>query len=340
MRTDCRWRSALRPTGLFALALACAGPAPSPRERVRLATGAYLMDATYFVARELGLFARHGLEVEPIVINNNGVVLATLVGGEVDVASCGPLNARCFNLVERGAPVRFVAARTFYDPAGCAHDAFVVRSTLLATGAVRGPGSLRGLRLSTERTGSNYFYFSRLLAQGGLTMADIEPVDLPVPMRGEALARGTIDVATASEPWATRMTRDGRARIWKRVADVLPGRQSSYLLFGERLLVDRRDLGERFLAAYLEAAQRLREEGKSERVVAAIAWWTKLDPAELREMCWPATPADARPDPATLAEFQQWALGAGLVDAVTPYERLVDAGFLERLAVAHGEVSP
>ena len=319
---------------LLGAALAACAPPPTRLEKVRVAAGAYLSEAVEFVAKEQGIFAAHGLDVEIVLLNNTSAALPALAGGEVDVGSCTPLNARCFNVIQRGADIRLVAARTFYDPAGCAHDAFLVRSSLLDSGRVTGPASLRGLRITSERTGSNQYYFSRLLAQGGLTMGDVEEIALPASVRGDAFARGLIDVASATEPWTTRMTRTGEARVWKRVAEVLPGHQSGYLMFGARLLHGRRDLGESFLAAYLEAARRLREEGKSVRNVEALARWTKFDADELREMCWPPTPTDPRPDPDTLAEFQEWALRSHLVDEISPADRLVDGGFVEALTAA------
>lgn len=315
---------------------ACAAPAAEPRlEPIRLAVGSYLADAIAFVAKDQGLFAAQGLDVELVVINKAGAALPALAAGEVDAASSGVLNPRVFNVIQRGGAVRIVAARTFYDPDGCAHEAFVARAELLDSGRLATAAGLRGLRITTERTGSNHYYFSRLLAEGGLTFDDVETIDMPVASRGEAFAKAMVDVATASEPWATRMTRDPGVRIWKRVADVLPGRQSSFLVYGERLRGPRRDLGRRFLAAFLQAARRVREEGRSPRNVEAVARWTQLDPEELRGMCWPHTPVDARPDPQTLEEYQRWALDHEMVDEVSPYASLVDLEFLESVSAAH-----
>jgi NitT/TauT family transport system substrate-binding protein len=316
--------------GLLAIVgLAACGPGRwgEPPDRIRLSVGSYLVDAVAFVAAEHGIFAAHGLDVELVVINRSAAALPLLVEGEIDAGLSGPLNPRIFNVIQRGGDVRIVAARTFYDPEGCPHDTFVARSSLLDSGRLTDAASLRGLRITTERTGSNYYYFGAVLAQGGLTIDDVELVDMPVPARGDAFAKGLVDVGTATEPWASRMTRDGTSRVWKRVADVLPGFQSSFLLFGRRLLGERRDLGARFLAAYLAAARQLDREGKSVRNVETISRWTKLDPDELREMCWPPAPPDPRPDARTLADFQSWALERHLIDAVTPYEQLVDSDF-------------
>ena len=323
-------RSLLAASLTVLVPLGCA-PRGAGRDVIRVATSAYLVDAAMFIGADEGIFAAHGLHVELVPLNRSGDAPPLLSKGEIDAASSGPLNSRTFNVIERGGDVRIVAARAYYATEGCVSDAFVVRPALLASGRVTGPASLKGLRVTTERSGSNYYYLSLLLAQGRLTLGDVEIVDMPVPMRGDALRKGLVDVATASEPWATRITREGSAVVWKRVSDVLPNRQSTFLLYGKRFLGAEHALGVRFLAAYLEAARRLRAEGKSSRNVEAIARHTRIDPGELRQMCWQPPPADPRPDPKTLAEYQSWAFRNDLLDAVAPYDRLVDTTFLDAL---------
>jgi len=314
--------------------VACRRPASSSSDRIRVTTSAYLADAAMFIALDQGIFSAHGLDVEVEPLNSATAAMPLLSEGSLDVAQSGPINPRSFNLIQRGAAFRMVAGRDVYTTEGCPSDAFLVRSDLLAAGRVTDAASLRGLRITTERTASNYYYFDRLLASGGLTMQDVVLIDMPVPARGDALAKGLIDVTTASEPWATRLVRDGHAKIWKRVSDVLPARQRSFVLFGRRLLEDEHGLGTRFLAAFLEAERRLREEGKSFRNIESIARWTHFDPEELRAMCWPTSPADPTPDRETLDDFQRWALANQLIDSYSPYEKLVDLSFLDAMSPA------
>jgi len=299
---------------------------------VTLAAGAFLTSAVTYLAVDQGFFAAEGLEVELVLMNRGGASLPALSSGDIDAANSGPINPRYFNVIQRGAHLRFVAARSFYDPAGCAHEAFVARTDLLDSGRLSDEASLAGLRITTERTASNYFYFSRLLALGRLTIADVELVDLPVAARLDAFDKGLIDVATATEPWVTRLVRAGKVKVWHPVSDVLPGQQVSFLIFGRRLLEERRDLGLRVLRGYAKAARHVREEGKSQRNIESLARRTRFDAEELREMCWPAVPADLRVDPRTLEEYQQWALESGLIDVVVPYEMVVDSGFVDALA--------
>jgi len=299
-------------------------------EKVSFATSAYLSSAVGYIAQELGFFTDAGLEVEFLRLNSSSAALPSMSQGRIDIAVTGQLGPRHFNLIHRGGRVRFVAARTVYAANGCGYAAFVARSDLLDSGRLTDPASLRGLRITTERTSSGYYQWSRLLDKAGLSMDDVELNYLPPAARIDGLAKGLIDVATATEPWTTRLVQSGHARLWFPMGYVLPDHPGTFLVYGRRLLDERRDLGRRFLAAYMRAVRLYVEEGKSQRVVEIVARHTKFDPQQLREMCWPSWSHDGRIESDTLEEYQEWALREGLIDAIVPFGELVDEGFFPK----------
>jgi NitT/TauT family transport system substrate-binding protein len=322
--------------GASALLSGCGSTDPDGLDRVTIATTTYLAHAAMFIAKEQGLFEAEGLDVELEVLNRSGSSLPSLAQGGIDAAGSGPLNSRSINLIQRGARLRLVATRTVYATEGCVYAAFVARPLLIDSGRLVDVASMRDFRITTERTASNYYYFNRLLATGGLSQDDVDLIDMPVAARLDALEKGMIDVTTATEPWVTRLTRAGVGTVWRRVSDVLPDHDSSYIVFGKRFLDERRDLGVRFLRAYLRAAERLRTEGKSPRNIESIARWSRFDRQELRAMCWPPAPVDPRPDPRTLAEYQEFALERGLIDRLATHDELVDLDFLDEIEATGG----
>jgi NitT/TauT family transport system substrate-binding protein len=327
-------RAAAAALAVAALAAGCGGRAgddPS-RERVRFAVTAYLSSAVAYIARDRGFFERAGLDVELVLSNRDGAELPSLAQGLLDVAASGHLGPKHFNIVQRGGRIRFVAAGTVYDPAGCPYYATLGRRELVESGRLTDAASLRGLRISSERTSSTYYLWSRMLAQGGLGMGDVELVDLPTQAKSDALAKGLLDVTTASEPWVTRFVAGGHAVVWKPVSEILPNQAGTFLIFGRRLLDERPDLGRRFLAAWQEAVAAYLDEGKSERHLEIVSRATRFDRAELEAMCWPPWSRDGWIDPAGLEAFQSWALGEGLIDAVVPVDRMVDTSFLPAAA--------
>jgi ABC-type nitrate/sulfonate/bicarbonate transport system substrate-binding protein len=188
--------------------------------------------------------------------------------------------------------------------------------------------ALRGRRVGSNRAVSSYYYWSRLLEQGGLTLADVDLRDLPSPAMGEALAKGLVDVVVSTEPNVFRIVSRGQGKLWKPVNDVLPDRQNTFLLFGRRLLDERPDLGRRVAAAMLKAAQRYVEDGRSDRNVGIVARRTRMEPDEVRQLCWPQWSRDGRVEPRGVEEFQRWALAQGLIDRPVPFSQLVDHSFL------------
>src|SRR6185503_17032973 len=153
------------------------------------------------------------------------------------------------------ARLRLVAAGIVNAPGDCGYSSFLARPELIDSGRLDQPGGLRGLRIDTEPTATSYYAWSRLLAQAGLTMKDVEIVDVPSTGRMEAFSRQLVDLSTITEPWRTRLVRSGHARLWRKESDALPNAQMSFVVFGSRLLDERRDLGVRFLAAYQHAVR-------------------------------------------------------------------------------------
>jgi NitT/TauT family transport system substrate-binding protein len=287
-----------------------------------------LSSAVAHIALAEGYFADEGLDIELFWSDSSGIVIPSLAQGKVDVSTTGQFDASFINVIERGARIRLVAARTVHATDGCGYFSFVARSELIDSGRLDEPAGLKGLRVVTERTAGSYYYWSQLLAKSQLTFDDVEPVNVPYAAVPTALAQGRVDLSSQAEPWPTRSAQTGKARIWKSVADVLPNHQSSYLVFGRRLLDERPDLGHRFMAAYMRAVQQYLAEGKSPRNIEIVASQTQMSREELHQMCWPHVVADGRIDPSSLQRYQEWALAEGMIDAIVPLEKLVDDRFL------------
>ena len=108
--------------------------------------------------------------------------------------------------------------------------------------------------------------------------------------------------------------------------EVLPGAQHSVVAFGPRLLGKDRDVGRRFLVAYLQGVRQY-NLGKTERNLDLLAAETGVDRELLRAACWPSIRGDGKIDVASVLEFQKWAVRRGALDAVVPAERFWDPSF-------------
>lgn len=324
-----RVRAALAAALCAVAPLAGACGRDSGREKVVFSFDPRITSVDLLLGIERGYFARQGIEVELAPFNGTTETLPSLAQGRIDVAPTGVFGAPYLNVIGRGARIRLVAARAVHRAGKCGYASFVARSELLDSGRLHDFASLRGLRLDADRTSAQFLHWSRLFALGGLREADVEMIRLPTHLKLEALRSGTIDATLTTEPSVHEIVSRGVGKVWMAVGDVSPDHQNSFLLFGPRLLDERRDLGRKVMAGYLDAVRDYLREGKSERVVATVARLTRMPPDEVRELCWPDWSTDGRIDAAQLLELQRWALGLGLIDEITPIAELVDASFLD-----------
>ena len=80
--------------------------------------------------------------------------------------------------------------------------------------------------------------------------------------------------------------------------------------------------------AYLEGVRQY-QEGSTDRNVAILAKYTKLEPELLKKVCWPAIPADGSVNLDSIRDFQAWAVERGDMQSVVDPEAFWDGRFLQ-----------
>lgn len=314
---------------LILLLASCTGAAPVAGERIPLKVtfSEQLSYAPLLIAKAEGYFEEVGLDVEYVPFERSSEAVALFVSGDVDVYA-GSLNAGFLNTIHESGTIKSVADRGHYGPGGCTYQAILVRRDLYEGGAVTGPQDLAGLTISTSTAGPAAFVMSSYLAQGGLTFADVELVDLDVPAEIDAYATGALDASTNPEPNLTRVVDAGDVVVLAAAEDVVGTLQSGIIAFNEQLLTENRDAGVRFLAAYLKAVRQY-NEGKTERNLEILAEGTGFSTQELQAFCWPAMRADASIDFAGVENFQQWSIEQGHLDQAITEEQFWDGSLLQ-----------
>ena len=155
-----------------------------------------------------------------------------------------------------------------------------------------------------------------------------ETVEIPSAMVPEALGKGQLDAALASEPWVTRILRDGSGDILVPAQEVIPDGQTSVVLFGRKLLVENRDAGKRFMVAYLKAVRQY-DKGKTERNLEILGKYTGLEDELLRLACWQSLRVNGEIDVQGVLDFQEWAAEKGLIKRKLGVDQFWDPSFIE-----------
>jgi NitT/TauT family transport system substrate-binding protein len=300
------------------------GAAP---DRIRAVVLPFMTAAPFYIAADEGYFEEQNLDVEFVKLARNLEAIPALARGEVDVGF-GQLTITVLNAVASGAPIKLVAGTGYLARDGCTLNAVVARRALVDAGRLDEPEQLLGLRVELDVLLPAAYYVDRLLQPAGLSIDDLDIVNLPMPSNIDALIGGSIDVTVASEPYLTRLVESGEAVVWRPSQQIVPDFPTSSVMFGQSLLDERPEVGERFMVAFRKAMHQY-ELGKTPRNVDILTRGTGLTREVLRDTCWPAFRKDAQVDTERLVAFQEWLESRALIDRVIPQDELVDRRFVE-----------
>jgi NitT/TauT family transport system substrate-binding protein len=146
-----------------------------------------------FIAKEKGFFAREGVEVELIRIEEHTTQYAGLASGQIDAAAAAFQDAPVFS--EPDEPP-LVCVLMLDESRGA--------DGVLATRDIRTVAELKGRSVAVLHGSVSHFYLSVLLTEAGLTQADLEIVDLNAEDAGEAFMMQEVEAAVTWEPWLTQ----------------------------------------------------------------------------------------------------------------------------------------
>jgi NitT/TauT family transport system substrate-binding protein len=326
-------RGAMALSALVALSLAVITSAPGlaagqrPLTTVTIRTVPFLSYGVFYVAQAEKLFEAEGLRAEFVEMETAAPVIPALIRGDIDVLPAA-MSPAFFNAMVRGARVRLVAGVSELAPGGCTYTGLVVSRAMATMGAVAQPAILKGRRLGAARSIVTDYLLDTFFRQHGLQIGDLNAIDLPGAAELEALRAGRIDVGALSEPALARGVASGYLTLLSSFHDVAPNFQYSLMVFGPSLLDRQPEVADRFMRAYLRAIRRFNERA-TDRNVAILSEVTGLDRDLLKRVCWPYIRHDGRLNPASVLDFQTWAVQRNLVDRALPIGDLYDSRFIE-----------
>jgi NitT/TauT family transport system substrate-binding protein len=146
-----------------------------------------------FVAQEKGFFAKEGVEVELINIEDHTAAFSGLFDGQVDAIAAGTQDVLTFAEPDEDLLVCVLPLDESRGGDG-----------ILATKEIQSIADLKGKSVAVLRGSLQQFYLAILLKEAGLSEADIEIVDLPSDDAAEAFMMREVDAAVTYEPWLTQ----------------------------------------------------------------------------------------------------------------------------------------
>jgi NitT/TauT family transport system substrate-binding protein len=274
---------------------------------VQISGRSAIANAPLFIADEEGFFAREGIKLEFVTLSTDLTQNIPALEQEKVDAIAAQLNVGFFNAVAKGARARIVVDRGHVDPQSCDFTGIIGRGSLFTTDDP--PASqLRGRRFAANPAGASGYLVARYLSAKGMTNADIQFVSLPDNVQLQALQSGSIDAVFATEPRFTQSLPGNR--LIAPGNKYTPGLQYSFIVFGPSLLVTHRDLGQRFVNAYLRGVRQY-NKGKTPRNLEIVSRRVHLNPDTARALCWAPIRNDGLLDTPSLLDFQKWGVAQG-----------------------------
>jgi NitT/TauT family transport system substrate-binding protein len=230
-----------------------------------------------FVAKELGLFAKHGLDVD-IQPGTNGSAMATaVVANAVDVGYSDLVTLAKAYL--KG--IAFVAIA----PAALWTSAAPTAALVVPNGSlVNGAKDLAGKVIAIPGLATLAEYSPRAwIDQNGGNDATAKFIEMPYSEMPAALAAGRVDAAYVAEPFFTVARKDVRVLGYAHNAVAKQFLQSAWFTTATWAAAHP-DAVRRFAAAMRDAAQWANQRNNHARSGEILAKYAKLDPATIASM--------------------------------------------------------
>jgi NitT/TauT family transport system substrate-binding protein len=297
-----------------------------PPVTIKMTLTPYPSFAPIYIAIAEGYFKQYGINLENVPVTENSQNTAMLASGAVDIYG-GTLSAGLINMIAKDSDIKVVADRGHFKAGECTYEAILVRKDLYDSGKITSAKDLAGQTIATTTTGPDAYLLGTYLAQAGLTLKDVTVSNLPKSGYIDAFANKTVAAIVTQELYLSEVMNAGNAVILVRAEDVIGTYQVGVLAFGKAITVDNRDLGARFLAAYLKGVEQY-NQGKTDRNLQIIADATGETTDHLKNSCWMPINQDASIDFAGVQGFQQWALSQKLIDTTITQDQFLDTSFL------------
>ena len=313
-----------------ALLVALPSMVRSQSETVKLGDLSAISNAAIYIAVEKGFFKEQGINSEISSFASAAKMVPALVAGELEV-SVGSASAGLFNAVAQEAPFRIVADK------GQAREGFgfsllTVRKDLVDSGQVKSFKDLKGKKIAILAKGNiQHYMVGKMAEEVGLTINDVELTFLNAPNQLTAFETKAIDAAYAVEPWAARFNERGVA-VPFRTPDQVKGLgpvQVGVIIYSGKFIKERRPVAQRWMNAYLKAAELFHKNGTKDPEVAAILEkYTKVPAKVIQAAIPPYQDPNGKLLVDNLADQAQWFANAGMQQKIS-IQNALDLSFLK-----------
>lgn len=252
-----------------------------PPAPVRVAYVPIMKFAALYVAAERGLFEKYGLDVEINRVESGTEAIAFLTEGQIDVGGIAIVTS-LWNGWSQGLDIRIIAPGAL-EPFENSPTKLIARKALLEDGTITDVASLAGQTVAVAGgpgSGGEYL-LAKALELGGLTIRDVEVVNLGNPDMPAAFENGSIAAGVLGSPFADQVINNGFGEAL--ATDLTPGLMTVAFVGSGQFVTERPEVAARFVLALTEAARLMQgEDYLAPENMAAYLKYTNSDEAAIR----------------------------------------------------------
>jgi NitT/TauT family transport system substrate-binding protein len=250
-----------------------------PAEKVTVAYVPIMKFATMYVAEARGLFDKYGLDVDIQPVKSGTEAIAFLSEGQVDVGGIAIVTS-LWNGWNQGLDLQ-VFAPGGLEPFENSPTKLLVRKELADDGSVSEVADLAGRVVAVAGgpgSGGEYL-LAKALERGGLTIFDVEMVNLGNADMPLAFEGGSIDAGILGSPYADQVVEAGTGVSL--AEDLTPGLMTVAFVGSGQFINERPEVAERFALALMEAARMMQgdEYLSDENIAAYLAFVNSTEDA-------------------------------------------------------------
>ncbi len=173
---------------------------PAQAEDITIGEGFALGWGQFFVADKEKTWQAEGLTPKVVTFASGRLALDALVGGSIAIATAAETPVVFANI--NGLPVRIIGTLNHHEP-----------FDLVASKEIKTPADIKGKRIGYAQGTNAHYYLARLLAENGLTLADITAVNLSPGDFVTSLINGSLDAFIWTEPHLSQAVAQGGDKV-------------------------------------------------------------------------------------------------------------------------------
>ncbi|XUM22391.1 ABC transporter substrate-binding protein [Bradyrhizobium oligotrophicum S58] len=249
-------------------------------EKIQIGCTATSDCASAMVAVDEGIFKKHGLDAEMVLIGINSNIPAAILSNSIQIG--GPTSTVFLQAADGGLDLVAVSGASIMTKTSNDAIAAFVRNGV----TINGPQDFKSKKVGAPGIGAFlHVLFVKWLVEKGVDPKSVNFVEVTFPTMADTIKSGGVDAVLTAEPFVMRMSNANLGTVGARYAAELARTEPIIFYAASRDWAEKNpETVKKFRAAIAEAAPIV--NGDREKASAAIAKFTK-QPLELVKLTMP-----------------------------------------------------